>query len=81
MASFDEKAVLKKVFNYILLIALAVVILAPFFIGIWTSFLPTMDIAKGNLFSTNLSLDNYAAAFTKTPILRYLLNTLVISTI
>ncbi|MCS6109264.1 carbohydrate ABC transporter permease, partial [Clostridium botulinum] len=77
----DERAVIKRVLNYLLLIALAVVILAPFFIGIWTSFLPTMDIAKGNFFSTNVSLDNYVAAFTKTPILRYLANTVVIATI
>ncbi|WP_119318696.1 carbohydrate ABC transporter permease [Companilactobacillus formosensis] len=81
MTQIDERAALKKFFNYLLLIVLAVIILAPFFIGIWTSFLPTMDIAKGNLFSTNISFDNYVAAFTKTPILRYLLNTLVISTI
>lgn len=81
MANFDERAILKRVFSYILLIALALIILAPFFIGIWTSFLPTMDIAKGNLFSTNLSLDNYVSAFTKTPILRYLLNTVVIATL
>lgn len=77
----DERAVIKRVLNYLLLIALAVVILAPFFIGIWTSFLPTMDIAKGNFFSTNVSLDNYVAAFTKTPIFRYLANTVVIATI
>ncbi|CAJ1193510.1 Lactose transport system permease protein LacG [Companilactobacillus paralimentarius] len=77
----DERAVLKRVFNYMILILLAVVILAPFFIGIWTSFLPTMDIAKGNLFGTNVSLDNYVAAFTRTPILRYLANTVVIATI
>ena len=81
MANFDERAILKRVFSYILLIALALIILAPFFIGIWTSFLPTMDIAKGNLFSTNLSLDNYVSAFTKTPILRYVLNTVVIATL
>lgn len=81
MESFDERAALKKAFDYILLIVLAVIILAPFFIGIWTSFLPTMDIAKGNLFSTDISLNNYVAAFTKTPILRYLANTVVIATV
>lgn len=81
MESFDERAALKKVFDYILLIVLAVIILAPFFIGIWTSFLPTIDIAKGNLFSTDISLNNYVAAFTKTPILRYLANTVVIATV
>jgi len=77
----DERAVLKRVLNYIILILLAVIILAPVLIGIWTSFLPTLDIAKGNLFGTNVSFDNYVAAFTKTPILRYLANTLVIATI
>jgi len=81
MANFDESAILKKIFSYVLLIVLALVLLAPFFIGIWTSFLPTADIAKGNLLSTSLSFDNYAAAFTKTPILRYLLNTVVIATL
>jgi len=81
MANFDESAILKKIFSYVLLVVLAVVLLAPFFIGIWTSFLPTADIAKGNLLSTSLSFDNYAAAFTKTPILRYLLNTVIIATL
>ncbi|KRL67370.1 carbohydrate ABC transporter permease [Companilactobacillus versmoldensis] len=81
MQNIDEKAVLKRLMTYVVLIALALVILAPFFIGIWTSFLPTMSIAKGDLFNTNLSLDNYIAALTKTPILRYLANSLVISTI
>ncbi|ALB29650.1 MULTISPECIES: carbohydrate ABC transporter permease [Companilactobacillus] len=81
MQSLDESAVLKRVFSYILMILLALIILGPFFIGIWTSFLPTMDIAKGNMFSTNVSLDNYVAAFTRTPILRYLGNTVVIATV
>lgn len=81
MANFDESAILKRIFSYVLLIVLAVVILAPFFIGIWTSFLPTMEIAKGNLFSTDISLNNYVAAFTKTPILRYLVNTVFISVV
>ncbi|MQS76752.1 carbohydrate ABC transporter permease [Lactobacillus halodurans] len=81
MADFDERATLKRVFSYLILIALALVILAPFFIGIWTSFLPMLDIAKGNLFSHDISFDNYVSAFTKTPILRYLANTVVIATV
>ncbi len=81
MQSLDERTVLKRVFSYVLMAILAVIILAPFFIGIWTSFLPTMEIAKGNMFSTNVSLDNYVAAFTRTPILRYLGNTVVIAAV
>lgn len=81
MAEIDEQKVLKNLFSYFLLILLAVVILTPFFIGIWTSFLPTADILKGNYFNTNISLTNYFDAFTKTPILRYLGNTIVVATI
>ncbi len=71
----------KNVWNYLLLSVLALVVLAPFFIGLWTSFLPTMQIAKGNFLSTDLSFQNYVDAFTQTPILHYLGNSLVISTV
>ncbi|AKP67973.1 carbohydrate ABC transporter permease [Companilactobacillus ginsenosidimutans] len=81
MTEINEKAVIKRILTYVLLIALGLVILAPVLIGLWTSFLPTMNIAKGDLFSMNISLDNYVAAFTKTPILRYLANSFVISTL
>ncbi len=81
MTNMNEKNSLKRVLTYTLMALLALVILAPFFIGIWTSFLPTMNIAKGDLFTTKLSFDNYVAAFTKTPILRYLANSFVISTL
>lgn len=71
----------KNVWNYLLLSVLALVVLAPFFIGLWTSFLPTMQIAKGNFLSTDLSFQNYVDAFTQTPILHYLGNSLLISTV
>lgn len=67
--------------SYALLTILALIVLAPFFIGLWTSFLPTMQIAKGNFLSTDLSFQNYIDAFTQTPILHYLGNSLVISTV
>lgn len=79
MISTNKPSRLNKIVSYTLLLLLAFVILAPFFIGIWTSFLPTMEIAKGNFLSTDLSLNNYVSAFTKTPILRYLGNSLVVS--
>lgn len=69
----------KKWLSYLLLSLLTLLVLAPFFIGLWTSFLPTMDIAKGHFFSFNLTFNNYVAAFSKTPILRYLGNSLWIS--
>lgn len=70
----------RRIWDYALLTILAVVVLAPFLIGLWTSFLPTMQIAKGNFLSTQVSFQNYIDAFTQTPILRYLGNSLVIST-
>lgn len=70
-----------KWFQYLLLVILAIVILVPFIIGFWTSLLPTAEISQGKLFSSNISLHNYVSAMTKTPILRYLWNSLVISTI
>ena len=66
-----------KWFQYLLLVILAIVILVPFIIGFWTSLLPTAEISQGKLFSSNISLHNYVSAMTKTPILRYLWNSLV----
>ena len=70
----------RRIWDYALLTILAVIVLAPFLIGLWTSFLPTMQIAQGNFLSTKVSFQNYIDAFTQTPILRYLGNRLVIST-
>lgn len=69
----------ERVSHYVVLVLLAVFILTPFVLGLWTSFLPTADISSGSLFSTHVSLDNYANAIKNTAIIRYLLNSLVIS--
>ncbi|WP_283680204.1 carbohydrate ABC transporter permease [Lentilactobacillus sp. Marseille-Q4993] len=70
-----------KVAKYGFLIFLMLIVVSPFILGIWTSFLPTADIAKGALFSSHMTFQNYVDAVTTTPILRYLFNSLVISTI
>ncbi|VDG33738.1 glycerol-3-phosphate ABC transporter permease [Lactobacillus koreensis] [Lactiplantibacillus mudanjiangensis] len=72
---------LGKTAKYTMLLILALIIIFPFVLGLWTSFLPSMDIAKGALWSSHLSLNNYVAAFTQTKILQYLLNSLIISTL
>lgn len=69
----------QKVLEYTVLLLLTAFILIPFALGFWTSFLPTADISKGALWSSHLSFDNYVAAITQTPIIRYLFNSLVIS--
>lgn len=67
--------------RYLVLLLLAIIILGPFILGFWASLLPTADIAKGALWSTHVSLANYVAAVQQTAILRYLMNSLIISTV
>lgn len=67
--------------QYLALLILALIILVPFILGIWTSFMPTSDILKGNFLGSHFSWRNYEAAITTTPILQYLLNSLVISSL
>ncbi len=69
----------ERISRYVVLCLLSVFILTPFVLGLWTSFLPTADISSGSLFSTHISLDNYVNAMKNTTIIRYLLNSLVIS--
>lgn len=66
---------------YLGLIVLAIIILFPIGIGLWSSFLPTSAILKGQYLVGHLSLQNYWRAIRTTPILRYLLNSLIISTL
>ena len=69
----------ERISRYVVLCLLSVFILTPFVLGLWTSVLPTADISSGSLFSTHISLDNYVNAMKNTAIIRYLLNSLVIS--
>lgn len=70
-----------QIWAYFWLIVLAFVILFPIFVGLWSSLLPTSDIMRGCFVGGHLSLANYWRAMTTTPILRYLLNSLIISTL
>ncbi|KRM97236.1 sugar ABC transporter permease [Liquorilactobacillus aquaticus DSM 21051] len=79
MLNITEQSKKELWLRYIVLTILAAIILIPFLIGFWTSLLPTEDISKGSLWSTHISLDNYVTAFTQTPIIRYLLNSFIIS--
>lgn len=67
--------------KYIALVVMSILVLAPFVIGIWSSLLPTSDILKGQFISSHVSLHNYWVAIHTTAIWRYLVNSLIISTI
>lgn len=71
---------LRLIGRYALLIILMLIVVSPFLLGFWTSLLPTAQISKGALWG-HLSIDNYVAAFTTTPILRYLFNSIVIASL
>lgn len=64
---------------YCLLLVASLFVLLPFLVGIWTSLLPTKEIAAGNIFSMHISLDNYITAIKTTPIIRYLWNNFLTS--
>ncbi|MBW1606223.1 carbohydrate ABC transporter permease [Lactobacillus sp. Sy-1] len=66
--------------QYLLLIILALIVIGPFLLGLWTSFLPTSSITKGSL-AGSLTFDNYVTAVQTTPVLRYLLNSFIVSII
>ncbi len=66
-------------FAYVGLILLAIIILFPIIVGLWSSFLPTSAILKGQYLGRHLSLQNYWRAIRTTPILSYLLNSFIIS--
>ncbi|ERL65789.1 carbohydrate ABC transporter permease [Schleiferilactobacillus shenzhenensis] len=71
----------KRTIHYVLLILIALLVMAPLLLGIWASLLPTTDIVAGHFNSLNISLNNYVAAIQTTPVVLYMWNSLVISSL
>ncbi|WP_164683950.1 carbohydrate ABC transporter permease [Streptococcus hyointestinalis] len=72
---------MQRCMNYSVILLMTLVVMTPLVVGIYTSLLPTEDLIQGNIFTSNLSLDNYISAIRDTPIIRYFLNSLLISTL
>lgn len=68
----------RKVIFYILLIISGFLVFAPTLMAFAMSFMSNKDIMTGSL-PTSLSFDNYFRAFGQFPLLKYLLNSLIIS--
>ena len=68
----------RKVIFYILLIISGFLVFAPTLMAFAMSFMSNKDIMTGSL-PTSLSFDNYVRAFGQSPLLKYLLNSLIIS--
>ena len=71
----------EKIWRYVLMIGLSLVLLIPLIVGVWVSLLPNNAILTGHYFTSQFTIDNYIQAITATPILRYLLNSLLVSAI
>ena len=81
MHSIKHSRIVAKAIVYILIIALAIVFFYPFLWMIFTSLKTTKEIYQvpATMFPHHITFDNYMAAVTKMPFLRYTLNTVVIT--
>lgn len=70
----------KKILFYFLLSISALVLFAPALMAFVMSFMENKDILTGSL-PHSLSFDNYVKAFEQFPLLKYLLNSLVVSVV
>lgn len=68
----------KKITFYILLIISALLLAGPMLMAIVMSFMTNQDILSGSL-PTTLTFDNYIAAFEKFPLMKFLLNSFIVS--
>ncbi|SEO25740.1 sn-glycerol 3-phosphate transport system permease protein [Amphibacillus marinus] len=68
-----------KIILYTLLVLAALIMFAPLLITFMMSFMSGQEIMMGNMIPTSFSLENYVAVFQRFPLVRYLLNSLVMS--
>ena len=71
----------KKIIFYLLLIVSALLIFAPALTALLMSFMSDKDILTGKMFPTSFSLDNYVNAFHSFPLMKYLMNSLIVSVV
>ncbi|WP_050615484.1 carbohydrate ABC transporter permease [Bacillus testis] len=72
---------LRKTVIYLLLIICAIFVMFPVFYALSISFMNSGEVLQGKLLPGSLSLENYSKAFEKVPLLRYLINSLIVSLI
>lgn len=71
----------QKVLFYILLTIFAVLVFFPVAYAFLISFMTPQEVLMGNILPRSFSFGNYEQAFERLPLLRYLLNSFVVSTI
>ncbi|MBM7600094.1 sn-glycerol 3-phosphate transport system permease protein [Virgibacillus halotolerans] len=68
---------LKKILVYTFLILASIVVLGPILYAVSISFMDSKDVFSGSLLPSSLHFDNYVAAATAVPIVKFLMNSLI----
>ncbi|MEK5109102.1 carbohydrate ABC transporter permease [Cytobacillus sp. FSL K6-0129] len=71
----------KKILLYLVLILSGFIMFFPIVYAFMISFMQGGEVLQGKLIPENFTLTNYLHAFEKVPLLRYLINSLVVSTV
>ncbi|MCA1024690.1 MULTISPECIES: carbohydrate ABC transporter permease [Cytobacillus] len=71
----------KKILLYLVLILSGFIMFFPIVYAFMISFMQGGEVLQGKLIPENFTLTNYLNAFEKVPLLRYLINSLVVSTV
>ncbi|MHA6261049.1 carbohydrate ABC transporter permease [Sporosarcina sp. CAU 1771] len=71
----------KKIGFYILLSITSFIVFFPVLYAFIISFMTGPEVLQGKFFPSNFNLDNYIRVFTRLPLLEYLVNSFVVSTV
>lgn len=74
-------SLVKKILLYILLILLAIVLFFPILYALFISFMQGGEVLQGNVLPKSIHLENYEKVFEKVPLLHYIWNSFLVSTI
>ncbi|PKG24671.1 carbohydrate ABC transporter permease [Niallia nealsonii] len=74
-------SLVKKILLYILLSLLAIVMFFPILYALSISFMQGGEVLQGNVLPKSIHLENYEKVFGKVPLLHYIWNSLLVSTV
>jgi sn-glycerol 3-phosphate transport system permease protein len=72
-------SVLKKILVYLLLVVSALIVFFPVLYAFMISFMTGGEILQGRFFPESIHFDNYIKVFDRLPLLKYLINSFVVS--
>ncbi|MEI2400850.1 carbohydrate ABC transporter permease, partial [Paenibacillus phytohabitans] len=69
-----------KILFYVLLVFAAFFVFFPILYALMISFMGSKEILQGSFFPESINFDNYVKAFERLPLMKYLLNSFIVST-